>query len=87
MTGRKTNVGRRDRIARGILAPILLLGALWLYYSVPRGPLTVAAMGGLGLLVFVLATGAITGTCGVYAMLGIDTCSCEVEYSGGDTWG
>lgn len=87
MAGRQTNVGRRDRIVRAILTPIILGIILWLYYSVPHKSVTFAAMGGLAILTFILGTGAITGTCGVYAALGIDTCSCEGEYAGGNTWG
>lgn len=87
MAGREQNVGRRDRIARAILTPIAVLTVLWLYYSVPRQPATLAVMGGLVVLAFVLGTGAITGTCGVYAAIGIDTCTCEAEYQGGDAWG
>mgnify|MGYP000229245510 CR=1 FL=1 len=88
MSGRKTNVGRRDRIARVLLTPIALGAILWLYTSVPQSSTTLAAMGGLGLLVFIFVTSALTGTCGIYAALGIDTCrQCEAEYAGGDTWG
>jgi hypothetical protein len=87
MAGRKQNVGRRDRIARGVLAPIAAAVALWLYYSMPREPLTLAVTGGLAVLVLILGAGAVTGTCGVYAALGIDTCRCEDEYAGGGTWG
>ncbi|TQQ82675.1 DUF2892 domain-containing protein [Halonotius terrestris] len=87
MSGRKTNVGRRDRIVRALLTPIALGAIVWLYTSVPQTLATLAAMGGLGLVAIVLGTGALTGTCGVYAALGFDTCSCVDEYAGGDTWG
>lgn len=87
MAGRRPNVGRRDRIMRAIVTPFAIAGALWLYNSVPPEPLNLVAIGLLSAVAFVCGTGAITGTCGVYAVVGIDTCSCEVEYSGGDTWG
>lgn len=87
MSGRKPNVGRRDRIVRSLLTPVALGAIVWLYTSVPQSSLTVAAMGGLGLVTIVLGIGALTGTCGVYAALGIDTCSCEADYAGGNTWG
>jgi len=87
MAGRQQNVGRRDRIARALLTPVGIATILWLYYSVPRGPATLAAMAGVLIVVLVLGVGAITGTCGVYAAFGIDTCSCESEYAGGNTWG
>lgn len=87
MTGRKPNVGRRDRIARGILTPVVFGVVGWLYLSVPHEPLALAAMGALLILALILISGAITGTCGVYALLGVDTCSCEPEYAGGNKWG
>lgn len=87
MTGRAQNVGRRDRIARGILTPVTIGVVVWLYYSVPHEPGTLALMGGLVILALILGSGAITGTCGVYAALGLDTCSCEPEYAAGNKWG
>jgi len=87
VTGRTQNVGRRDRIARGLLTPVVIGAAVWLYYSVPTETATLAAIGVLALLAIVLGSGAITGTCGVYAALGVDTCSCEPEYAGGNRWG
>jgi len=85
MSGRKLNVGRRDRIVRAVLTPIALVGAVWLY--VPSGSLGIAAIAGLVVLAFILGASAITGTCGIYSVLGIDTCGCEDEYAGGNTWG
>lgn len=88
MAGRTQNVGRRDRIVRTVLTPLALVAALWLYLSSPFGLLTIGFIGGLLVLAFILGGGALTGTCGVYAALGIDTCgSCEVEYTSGDLWG
>lgn len=87
MSGRKMNVGRRDRIARAVLTPVALGVMVWLYVSVPRTPTTLAGIGVLGLVAMILGTGALTGTCGVYAALGIDTCSCEDGYAGGSVWG
>jgi len=88
MSGRKTNVGRRDRIARALLTPVALGAIAWLYTSVPQSSLTLAAMGRLGLVALILGSGALTGTCGVYAALGINTCrQCAAEYAGGNTWG
>ena len=87
MSGRKLNVGRRDRIVRALLTPVALGAIVWLYTSVPQSSLTLAAMGALGFIALILGSGALTGTCGVYAALGIDTCSCEAEYAGGNTWG
>lgn len=87
MSGRKPNVGRRDRIVRALLTPFALGAIVWLYTSVPQSSQTLAVMGGLGLVVMIFAISALTGTCGIYAALGIDTCRCEGEYAGGNTWG
>lgn len=87
MTGRKQNVGRRDRIVRAVLTPIAIMTALWIYLSMAGGLLTLAAVGGSLFVALILGGGALTGTCGVYAALGIDTCGCEPEYAGGNTWG
>lgn len=87
MAGRDQNVGRRDRIVRAAATPVVVAIAAWLYTTGPREPFTLTAVGGLAVLAFVLGTGAVTGTCGVYAVLGIDTCRCESEYAGGNTWG
>jgi len=88
MSGRKTNVGRRDRIVRTLLTPVALGAIAWLYTSVPQSTTTLAAMGGLGLLVFIFVTSALTGTCGIYAALGINTCrQCQADYVGGNIWG
>lgn len=87
MSGRKANVGRRDRIVRAVLTPVALGAIVWLYTSVPQSSLVLAAMGVLGFVTLVLGSGALTGTCGIYAVLGIDTCRCEADYAGGNTWG
>ena len=87
MSGRKPNVGRRDRIARGVLTPVVLGIAGWLYVSLPRDTVTLAAIGALGVLAFIFVTSALTGTCGIYAALGIDTCKCEADYEAGSVWG
>jgi len=87
VTGRTQNVGRHDRIARGILTPVVLAVAVWLYYLAPGEPFALAIIGGLLVIALVLVSGAVTGTCGVYAALGFDTCSCEPEFAGGNRWG
>jgi len=87
MSGRTQNVGRRDRIVRGILTPVVIGAAAWLYFMVPNEPLTLAITGVLALLGFIFGSSALTGSCGLYAALGIDTCNCAPEYAGRNNWG
>lgn len=62
-----TNVGSRDRIFRFLLAAVLLYGGLSVYADTSWGI-------GLDIAAVVLAlTGAI-GFCGIYRLLGINTC-------------
>lgn len=69
-----------------MLLPITIGAMVWLYTAVPQTALTLAAIGGLGLLAFIFTTSALTGTCGIYTALGIATCDCDAEYEG-TTWG
>jgi len=87
MSGRKQNVGRRDRIARALLTPLSIGAMIWFYTSAQGGTASLVAAAAFGLLSLTLLTSALTGTCGIYASLGIDTCNCEPEYAGGDVWG
>lgn len=87
MSGRQPNVGRRDRIVRALLTPITVGTAVWLYASVPTEPLSLAAIAVLSVLAFIFSVSALTGTCGIYAALGIDTCQCGADYGGGSMWG
>jgi cbb3-type cytochrome oxidase subunit 3 len=63
-----TNVGRRDRFARGVLAVVLALVAVWAFRTGRRGSAVAAALGALG-----FGFNAVTCFCGVNATLGIDT--------------
>ncbi len=72
-----TNVGSMDRQIRtaagavaGLLSIAILAGALAL-------PDTVAAV--LGLVAVVMLGTAATGTCGLYSLLGVDTCSLDSD--------
>lgn len=68
----KVNEGRLDRIIRFVLAIVLAV----LYF-------TGIAEGGLGIVVLIAAVmmlvTAITGFCGLYALLGITTCPVKKE--------
>jgi hypothetical protein len=58
----------------------------WLYLTVPLDIGVIAALILLGGLEIICIVGALTGTCGVYAVFGIDTCKCESD-SPVVTWG
>jgi len=63
-----TNVGGRDRIARGVLAVALALVAVGAFRSGRRASGVAAALGALG-----FGFNAVTCFCGLNATLGIDT--------------
>jgi len=66
------NVGGRDRRARAVLAVVALAVAAWAV-TAGRGDVAAAgALAGVG-----LGVNAVTGVCGVNALLGIDTCGAE----------
>ncbi len=85
MADRTQNVGRVDRIVRAILGTVAAVVMGWLFLSVPLGAGVVALQVVLGAFVLVTLVGALTGTCGVYAALGIDTCSC-VSDAPAESW-
>ena len=79
MADRKQNVGRVDRIVRAILGTVAVVAMGWVFVTMPLGPVIVALQVVLGAFVLVTLAGALTGTCGVYAALGIDTCNCASD--------
>lgn len=87
MGDRDQNVGRADRIVRLILG-VLSVGAMgYLYATQP--PTTATAVYLFGLLSFIIITipGALTGTCGTYALLDVSTCQDCEDDSPSQTWG
>lgn len=72
------NVGGIDRLARGVFAVVLLAAGGWFVLAGRTlvGALALAGAVGLGL-------NAVTGFCGLNALLGIDTCSRTVEQETG----
>jgi len=64
------NVGGLDRIARALLGLALVAVALGAFFTGRRGLAVPAALAGAALLF-----NAATQFCGVYTLLGIDTCS------------
>ncbi len=67
----KKNEGNLDRIIRALLALTLAMLA-WFYFS---GILKIV----LFVLAFVLVFTAISGFCGLYKLLGINTCKIKKE--------
>jgi hypothetical protein len=65
------NVGGLDRQARAVVGTLLLGVGVWLF-SGGRSYAGVAIVAGAGLLF-----NAVTGFCGMNALLGVDTCSRE----------
>lgn len=73
------NVGKMDqrvRIGVGAVAGLLSLGILG---SVVPGPAILAPLLGIA-AIGLIATGVV-GFCGLYALLGVDTCSIEQQSS------
>jgi hypothetical protein len=65
------NVGGLDRRARGVAGTLLVGIGVWLFAG-GRAYAGVALLAGVGLLF-----NAVTGFCGMNALLGVDTCSRE----------
>lgn len=63
------NVGGRDRQARATLAVVALAVAAWAVTAGRGDVATVGALAGIG-----LGVNAVTGVCGLNALLGVDTC-------------
>jgi hypothetical protein len=79
MSDREQNVGRIDRIVRAILGTVGIALMAWLYLTAPLNTGSIAAMIVLAGFEIIFLVGAVTGTCGVYAAFGIDTCKCESD--------
>jgi hypothetical protein len=86
MADRERNVGRLDRIVRAVLGTVGLGLMAWLYLRYPLDPAIVGGLVVLGAFELVTLVGAITGTCGVYAAIGLDTCKCASD-SPAVSWG
>ena len=63
------NVGGYDRRARAVLAAAALAAAAWAVTAGRGDVATAGALAGVG-----LGFNAVTGVCGLNALLGIDTC-------------
>jgi hypothetical protein len=86
MADRDRNVGRLDRMVRGVLGTVGVGVMAWVYLTYPLDPAVVGALVALSVFELVTIVGAITGTCGVYAAIGLDTCKCASD-SPAVSWG
>ncbi|WP_142985671.1 YgaP family membrane protein [Halorubrum cibi] len=67
------NVGSTDKLVRTLIGAVL--GTASLATVAGAGPLPAIASPVLGVVSLVMLATAATGTCGLYSLLGIDTCS------------
>jgi len=67
------NVGSMDRKLRTLVGA--LAGVVSLATLAGAGPLPAIASPILGVVAIMMLGTALTGTCGVYSILGVDTCS------------
>lgn len=84
MGDRDRNVGRLDRILRIPFGVASAVVASWVFIVHPFEPRVVAfVVLPVALLAAILLISAITGTCGIYSVFGINTCDEEscTDYS------
>lgn len=70
--GMETNVGTTDKRVRTALGAIA--GVLSLATLTGAAPLPAVAAPVLGIAAIAMLATALTGTCGLYSLLGVDTC-------------
>lgn len=75
MGDRDRNVGQLDRILRVPFGVALIIIAGWVFTYPLEVAVGVSVMLTLALLAAILLISATTGTCGIYAVFGINTCS------------
>lgn len=74
-----TNVGSMDRRARTALGAVSGTVSLTILAGVVALPAVVSLV--LGIVALVLLATAATGSCGLYSVLGVDTCSMPTDDS------
>lgn len=87
MGDRDRNVGRLDRMLRVPLGVALTLAATWVFLTYPSGTGIIAVLS-LVVSAAVLIISAMTGTCGIYGVFGINTCTEEdcIELDSKEAW-
>jgi hypothetical protein len=71
------NVGATDRQLRTLLGAVLGLGSFAILGGMLSLPMLLAPV--LGFVSLVMLGTAATQTCGLYSVLGVDTCSMQTE--------
>ncbi len=74
MGDRDRNVGRLDRTLRLPFGAAAIVAAGWVFFSFPFEIGAVAVLL-LAISAAILIISAITGTCGIYGVFGINTCA------------
>lgn len=72
-----TNVGSTDRRVRTVIGALAGVVSLAILAEVVSLPAVLSPV--LGVVAIALLGTAATGTCGLYALLGVDTCSVDTE--------
>ena len=83
---RDRNVGFFDRMVRSIVGVITLGLSGYLYINMPLNSELILLQIALFAISFVCVVSAVTGTCGIYTVLGIDTCSGCDDDSPQNSW-
>ena len=76
MGDRDRNVGRLDRMLRIPLGAAAIVAAAWVFFTFPSEMGAVAVLL-LAISAAILIISAITGTCGIYGVFAINTCTEE----------
>jgi len=69
----ETNVGQTDSLVRIVLGAFAGVISLGLLGNLVPGPMILSPI--LGVVALVLIGTAVTGFCGLYSLIGVDTCS------------
>jgi len=88
MGDRDRNVGRLDRIVRAPVGVALTIAVTWILLTYPFETGIIAAVLLLSVSAAILIISAITGTCGIYGVFGINTCTKEAcnEPGSNEAW-
>lgn len=73
----ESNVGATDRRLRTALGAVTGIASLAVLANVVSAPTVLSPV--LGVVAVVMLATAASGTCGVYSLVGVDTCSMDSE--------
>lgn len=83
---RDRNVGFFDRVVRAIVGGVVLALIGYLHINTLLSSELILLQIALFAISFVCVVSAVTGTCGIYTVLGIDTCSGCDDDSPRNSW-